>query len=577
MKKIVITILVCIFVNSIQSQDFTTAYPQYDTLIDIYIQGCDSVGLAIVYLNMLKDADIHMSLEKSDSILIYSANVFEAINDYTKAYQCYNLISVLNFNKGINHKALDYSLMAIDKARQNNKEFDEAIAESNIAMIYTKIGDYERANEYNFKALKLFVNQKNDMHIARCKLGIGNVYYLLHDYEKANSFFIEADTVFVRLNDSKGHGICLTNMGSIYKDIGECEQALKCFYEAVSICDIDNDKDGNAYNYSNIGSVYINLMDYRQAINYYNKSNDICFELNNNSLLSSNYLQLSKIYFALEQFDTACDYCIHCLDLVKKTGEKNIESQALEQLSDVFLECGNYKKAYEYYRRASIINDSLLYVEKSARNALLEEKYNNERLEKGNLELRFTNEIQAIQIHNQRQHIVGFAIISLILSVLFVIILVLYRKKNTAYKWIVKKNLEIIQTEQKIKSLSNIVPEEKQNSIIVFLETEFIENKIYTDQELTLEKLAKLCKTNRTYLSKIINEEYKKNYTDLINGYRINEAIRLISDPVISQKYSIEAIAYESGFTNISSFNTTFKKITGLTPSDFRKNISFKI
>lgn len=574
MRKIAITILVCIFVNSIQSQDIITAYPQYDTAIEKYIRECDSVGLAAVYLNMLKDTEIHMSIENSDSLLLYSASVFEAIKDYTKAYQCYNLMSVLNFNKGNNHKALDYSLMAIDKARQNNKEIDEAIAESNMALIYTKIGDYERANEYNFKALRLFVNQKNDMHIARCKLGIGNVYYLLHDYEKANLFFIEADTVFVRLNDSKGHGICLTNMGSIYKEMGECEKALKCFSEAVSICDVDNDKDGNAYNYSNIGSVYINLKDYKQAINYYNKSNNICMELNNNSLLSSNYLQLSKIYIALEQFDNARDNCVHCLDLIKKTGEKNIESEALKQLSNVFLKCEDYKKAYEYYRKASVINDSLLYVEKSARNALLEEKYNNERLEKGNLELRFTNEIQAIKIHNQRQHIVGFAIISLILSVLFVIILTLYSKKNTAYKWIVKKNLEIVQTEQKIKSLSNVVPEEKQNSIIVFLETEFIENKIYTDQELTLEKLAKLCKTNRTYLSKIINEEYKKNYTDLINGCRINEAIRLISDPVISQKYSIEAIAYESGFTNISSFNTTFKKITGLTPSDFRKNIS---
>lgn len=574
MRKIAITILVCIFVNSIQSQDIITAYPQYDTAIEKYIRECDSVGLAAVYLNMLKDTEIHMSIENSDSLLLYSASVFEAIKDYTKAYQCYNLMSVLNFNKGNNHKALDYSLMAIDKARQNNKEIDEAIAESNMALVYTKIGDYERANEYNFKALRLFVNQKNDMHIARCKLGIGNVYYLLHDYEKANLFFIEADTVFVRLNDNKGHGICLTNMGLIYKEMGECEKALKYFSEAVSICDVDNDKDGNAYNYSNIGSVYINLKDYKQAINYYNKSNNICMELNNNSLLSSNYLQLSKIYIALEQFDNARDNCVHCLDLIKKTGEKNIESEALKQLSDVFLKCEDYKKAYEYYRKASVINDSLLYVEKSARNALLEEKYNNERLEKGNLELRFANEIQAIKIHNQRQHIVGFAIISLTLSVLFVIILILYRKKNIAYKWIVKKNLEIIQTEQKIRSISNRVPEEKYNSIIVFLETEFIENKIYTDQELTLEKLAKLCKTNRTYLSKIINEEYKQNYTDLINGYRINEAIRLISDPVISQKYSIEAIANESGFTNISSFNTTFKKITGLTPSDFRKNIS---
>lgn len=43
--------------------------------------------------------------------------------------------------------------------------------------------------------------------------------------------------------------------------------------------------------------------------------------------------------------------------------------------------------------------------------------------------------------------------------------------------------------------------------------------------------MADLLGTNRTYLSQVINEQTQQNFTQYINNYRINEAIRLLSDP----------------------------------------------
>lgn len=57
------------------------------------------------------------------------------------------------------------------------------------------------------------------------------------------------------------------------------------------------------------------------------------------------------------------------------------------------------------------------------------------------------------------------------------------------------------------------------------------EEKIYKDNSITKDKIADLLGTNRTYLSRIINEQSKQSFTHYVNSFRIEEAIRLLSNP----------------------------------------------
>jgi len=59
----------------------------------------------------------------------------------------------------------------------------------------------------------------------------------------------------------------------------------------------------------------------------------------------------------------------------------------------------------------------------------------------------------------------------------------------------------------------------------------------------------------------------KLTYTDFVNQYRINHAKKLLL-----QEYNISKACFNSGFENLSYFNRTFKKITGLNPSQFKKH-----
>jgi len=102
------------------------------------------------------------------------------------------------------------------------------------------------------------------------------------------------------------------------------------------------------------------------------------------------------------------------------------------------------------------------------------------------------------------------------------------------------------------------------------LTIQLIENeKIYLKNDLKLQDLAKLVDVTEYQLSQAINVGLKQNFYDLINRYRIQEAQRLLKDPAHSHE-TIIAVAMDSGFNSKSVFNTAFKRITGLTPSEFR-------
>lgn len=99
------------------------------------------------------------------------------------------------------------------------------------------------------------------------------------------------------------------------------------------------------------------------------------------------------------------------------------------------------------------------------------------------------------------------------------------------------------------------------------------DQKPYLDSELNLIKLAELIKISPHQLSYIINAGFNENFFQYINKYRVQKAKELLLNEAMN-KLSILGIAFESGFNSKTSFNTTFKKITGQTPSEFKKTSS---
>jgi len=113
----------------------------------------------------------------------------------------------------------------------------------------------------------------------------------------------------------------------------------------------------------------------------------------------------------------------------------------------------------------------------------------------------------------------------------------------------------------------------QQQSIAGKLEALMQNRDIFTDPELSLEKLASLSGIPRNQISETLNQCIGKSFYHYINEYRIKEVIHLL-DKSKQQKQSsgILSLAFDAGFNSKTTFNQYFKKVTGLTPSEYLKS-----
>ena len=98
----------------------------------------------------------------------------------------------------------------------------------------------------------------------------------------------------------------------------------------------------------------------------------------------------------------------------------------------------------------------------------------------------------------------------------------------------------------------------------------FEKEKVFTDADLNLPALAKLTDAPVHLVSQVINTQFGKSLSDLLNEYRIREFLERVNDPQFAH-YSIIGLAYDVGYNSKSTFNAAFKKLTGKTPSAYLK------
>lgn len=95
-------------------------------------------------------------------------------------------------------------------------------------------------------------------------------------------------------------------------------------------------------------------------------------------------------------------------------------------------------------------------------------------------------------------------------------------------------------------------------------------DKKYRDPDFSAKELAKELETNTRYLSAVVNSRFGMNYSNLLNEFRIKEALHLLRD----KRYvdlTIEQVSEKVGFANRQSFYAAFYKNMGETPSKYRK------
>ena len=124
-------------------------------------------------------------------------------------------------------------------------------------------------------------------------------------------------------------------------------------------------------------------------------------------------------------------------------------------------------------------------------------------------------------------------------------------------------------------SKSSLSPEAAKEIHSVLTEA-MVNNKLYTNPELTLAELAQALNVHPNNLSQVINTFEGKTFFDYINQKRIEEFKRIVSLPE-NQKFTLLGLAHDCGFNSKTSFNRNFKNATGLSPSEYLKDVQIEL
>lgn len=111
--------------------------------------------------------------------------------------------------------------------------------------------------------------------------------------------------------------------------------------------------------------------------------------------------------------------------------------------------------------------------------------------------------------------------------------------------------------------------DEEVENLFSHLEKVLKEEKLFLNPDVSLGMLAKILNVSPQKISLAINSKLGYNFNEYINRQRIDQSLEIIKNPK-SNSLTIASISVDSGFNSLSSFNTSFKKYIGKTPSAYR-------
>lgn len=575
LQKQVLLLFILLLQQSVISATPQTkiTYPE----LDLYRRTLDTEKVS-AYQKALKDYDNISHGEKT-----YSDN--KKLNQHYKEINNLPDTTYDQTNLKVNEF---YSLsQQAAKKRYINLELESLLQAFNVAFwsqtpIYTKA--FEMAILLEKKLPLVSEKEYPDKRAAYFKLG--EAYYLFNDFNKSIELLKQAITEkpprsftdCANLDARKIIGIC-------YANINQMDTSDYYFQSTLKSKDIVLNRP--IYNATALSHLACNAM----LKGEYEKSLTLDLEVlpflkrgDDYGHLAGMYACQCFSYFGMEessQIALLADSVLYYAH--KDTYNKNKRlKQAYTILAKYSAKQGDINKAQEY-------NDSLISIYKQ------EDKVCNSQYivqAKQNI-AEEEIETRKAEAETQRKAILIISIVFILSVAALSVIVVLYRRTQSAYRILVRKNQEwansiegiegtfmLNQVDCKNDDKNKLTPVGIDNpsnnvskedlAVMSRIFSVVVGQKLYTSPGFNLEILSEHVGINRKYLSKAINSATGKNFNTYINEYRVKEAIRLLSDPA-NKLLPVDDIGKQVGFSNRNSFYESFRKMTGISPSQFKK------
>ena len=268
---------------------------------------------------------------------------------------------------------------------------------------------------------------------------------------------------------------------------------------------------------------------------------------------------MAHIYEKQGLYTKALDIYRQTLAMAQKNKYQDILASTYNKMSNCYSSQDNHAEAQRYRIHYLELKDSLSMI------CNIEQAY----------QMQFLNDIneanENMQELQRQQHLRDIFLflaccIIIVISALLLVIWRINHRLRRSNEQLYKQAMERI-SPPKTSIVSDIPYDDIFSKVKTFVSSS---DEIFSN-DFSLHRLAKLVDINYKYVSQAINQKSGKNFNAFINEYRIEEACRRLNDQDNYGKLTVEAIGVGLGFKSRSNFESTFRKVTGLTPAVFRK------
>ncbi|OFX54769.1 MAG: hypothetical protein A2046_00540 [Bacteroidetes bacterium GWA2_30_7] len=386
-------------------------------------------SLSLYFKAVKNETNTEQQLKFLDQIFLSFKN-----NEYAKK-------SMIFLNKGLIYESIDSAIIALsmyDKATQLAIQSQDTLTLINVfttkGIFYKRKSNYTLSLESFITALKLSEYSGNIDGLFPICINLGTIYEQMHDYDKAIELYKKAEMVIDKENDQNGIAIVNYKIGKILLREFKYKEAESYLNKVYNIHVQRNDRNGLIVSSGALAGISYDLKQYPDFLKWIKISLENAEITQNQQGLASTYSSYGRYYDEVEKdYHKALEFYKKNLSLDFKKLQLSHIYLVYNKIYLLYEKLGDYKKAFEYYKLYSNLNDSLYNSENIKKQTEIKLDYEFDKIQhQKEIENQIKEREQQLLLEKERQSRNFFIVVGILALLLLVLSYRSYRIKRKA-------------------------------------------------------------------------------------------------------------------------------------------------
>jgi signal transduction histidine kinase len=401
----------------------------------------------------LNDLGFEYRLSYPDSTIFFcekAYNLGKSLNLQKELARSLSFIGLAKKYKGDYKGAFQYSLQAVEIARQQEDSVQLAYCHNNFGRLFFDQGDITRAYDNFIVAQQIFERLDDKSGLAYVYRSLSDLYKSQNDYQKALDMSLKANRLRLEIGEPRTIISSFAELGAVYGEMKSKLDAIRCFEQADSLAQKTGDEISSAEIKLGLGEFLVKNEEFERAAKLAVNAHEFVVKTGNERLLPRAEQLLGVVTYNQGNLPLAISYFNKVIASTEKR-YLDLQRDAYFHLSKIYEKQGRQAEATQATIKYLILKESLQNVELARQIEKLQFQLEIEKRESENAILRASQHEQDAVIKQQRLQNIILVVVAFFASLLFAIQWRFSKKSKEKNEQLAKQNIEIAKQDAAIR------------------------------------------------------------------------------------------------------------------------------